>query len=75
MVIDIELETILKELEIEEKEYNRYLCNEKYRNRNQVIKYIAPDYNMINYLTLCINIYFCICIKNITEISRLITSK
>ena len=58
MVLDRDLELILLDLEYEEKNYMRYLKDKKFRDKKQMVEYKPIDYNILNYITLCMNIYF-----------------
>ena len=67
MDLDRDLELILLDLEYEEKYNIRYLKDNKYRDSRQIVIYVPIDYNIINYITLYMNInlyliyyYYCI---------------
>ena len=57
MDLDRDLELILLDLEFEEKENKRYLRDTKYWEDRQLVLYKPIDYSILNYLTLCMNIY------------------
>jgi hypothetical protein len=58
MELERDLELILLDLEYEEKNNTRYLKDKKFREKKQLIEYKPIDYNILNYITLCMNIYF-----------------
>lgn len=56
--LERDLELILLDLGYEEKNNTRYLKDKKFREKKQVVEYKPIDYNILNYITLCMNIYF-----------------